>query len=620
MRIAKSLGLPLPSILAQAIESQMTAASTLSSVFYPGHAVLTIYMIGTEAKKLHKKILTSSIALTCMATGVNAQHLSLPAKQNSKPNIVFIITDDQRYDALGFLNKAAKTPAMDRLAANGVHFKNAFVTSSLCSPSRATVLTGLYAHNHGIVDNNPNPIAQTLHYFPQLLKESGYQTGFFGKWHFGGIEKDAKPGFAGFDRWVGLFGQGDYYPVNMYGKPSQLNVDGKLVTQKGYITDELTDYTLAFLEQREKSKPFFVYLSHKGVHADFLAAPRHLGQLTGQQFPIPETYANTAENYQGKPRWLKDQRNSWHGVDFPYMENLDLNEFQRQYYETLMSVDDSVGRVQQYLNEHGLAENTIIMLMGDNGFQFGEHGLIDKRTAYEASIRIPLLAAGPGFDKGRVVDAVVSNLDIAPTLLAAADIDKPAWYDGASFLPLASGQTPTEPRSNTFVYEYFWEYNFPYTPTTFAVRNDTYKYIQYYGVWDTEELYNLKDDPHERHNLINSSDADVVNTKIALRKELFDKLKDQNGHNVIPYNERTSAGVINRHGPEGTTAAPFPSEWMREYGTQDKYYELFPDMPNKDQFYSQVIVPGFKKSKEALEQAIALEKEKNAASNIIQEN
>jgi arylsulfatase A-like enzyme len=291
------------------------------------------------------------------------------------------------------------------------------------------------------------------------------------------------------------------------------------------------------------------------------------------------------------------------------MKDLDLNEFQRQYYETLRSVDDSVGRVQQYLEEHNLADNTIIMLMGDNGFQFGEHGLTDKRTAYEASIRVPLIASGPGFDKGRVVEDVVANIDIAPTLLDAAGVETPEWYDGSSFLPLASGNKTAKPRSKSFVYEYFWEYNFPYTPTTFAIRDDNYKYIQYYGLWDTEELYDMKNDPDEKHNLINSKDENIIATKIALRKELFEKLKDQNGDNIIPYNQRRSEGVVQRHGPEGIKSADFPKHWMEKYNPEDKYRGWFPDMPNKDAFVQKVI-NGMKKGEEALEKAIEAEKKK----------
>ncbi|QFH70246.1 sulfatase [Enterobacter sp. E76] len=531
---------------------------------------------------MKRSLLSALIGVACLATTAGSAAWAAP----EKPNIVYIIVDDQRYDAMGFVNSDAVTPNMDAMAKDGTYFKNAFVTTSLCGPSRASILTGMYAHNHGMVDNNKNDKVYDLNFFPQRLKEAGYQTGFFGKWHFGGVEKEAKPGFAGFDKWVGFIGsnsQGNYYPVNEFGGASELNVDGKVVKQKGYITDELTDYAVDWLDHRDKSKPFMLYLGHKGVHADFLPAPRHIGKLKGKVFKKPDSWVNNAENYQGKPRWVKDQRNSWHGIDFPYMENLDYNEWLQSYYETLMSVDESVGRVRQYLKEHNLDKNTIIMVMGDNGFMFGEHGLIDKRNAYEESIRVPLIASGPGFDAGRVVDDVVANIDIAPTVLEAAGLPKPKDYDGSSFLSLGSGKAPAEPRSKTFVYEYFWEYNFPYTPTTFAIRGEQYKYINYYGVWDTEELYDLKADPKEMNNLINSTDPQIVKVKQDLRQELFAKLGNHNGENIIPYNAKLSEGIVQRYEDKGNgvKSADFPQNWMRPYGPKDKYVGFLPDTPGK---------------------------------------
>ncbi|HCD0607980.1 TPA: sulfatase [Salmonella enterica subsp. enterica serovar Infantis] len=531
---------------------------------------------------MKRSLLSALIGAAYLATTTASAAWAAP----EKPNIIYIIVDDQRYDAMGFVNSDAVTPNIDAMAKDGTYFKNAFVTTSLCGPSRASILTGMYAHNHGMVDNNKNDKVYDLNFFPQRLKEAGYQTGFFGKWHFGGVEKEAKPGFAGFDKWVGFIGsnsQGNYYPVNEFGGASELNVDGKIVKQKGYITDELTDYAVDWLEHRDKSKPFMLYLGHKGVHADFLPAPRHIGKLKGKVFKKPDSWVNNAENYQGKPRWVKDQRNSWHGIDFPYMENLNYNEWLQSYYETLMSVDESIGRVRQYLKDHNLDKNTIVMVMGDNGFMFGEHGLIDKRNAYEESIRVPLIASGPGFDAGRVVDDVVTNIDIAPTVLEAAGLPKPKDYDGSSFLSLGSGKALAEPRNKTFVYEYFWEYNFPYTPTTFAIRGEQYKYINYYGVWDTEELYDLKADPKEMNNLINSVDPEIIKVKQELRQELFAKLGDHNGENIIPYNAKLSEGIVQRYEDKGkgVKSADFPQNWMRPYGPKDKFIGFLPDIPDK---------------------------------------
>lgn len=509
---------------------------------------------------------------------------SFHVNKDKKPNIVYIILDDQRYDALGFLNKNISTPNMDKIAANGTHFKNAFVTTSLSSPSRASILTGQYVHNHGVSDNNPTDLSK-LTYFPELLKKNGYQTGFFGKWHFGGADKTAKNGFAGFDQWVGLIGQGDYYPINMFGEQAMINIDGQLVPQKGYITDELTDYAVDWLDnQVDKEKPFMLYLSHKGVHSDFYPAVRHKGMLNKVTFPIPETFANTPENNKGKPMWVLNQRNSWHGIDYPYNKLLDIQQFQRDYYETLVSVDESVGRVQEWLKKNNLDENTIIMVMGDNGFMIGEHGLIDKRNAYEESMRVPLIVSGPGFAKGATVDDIVANIDIAPTILDAAGISAPNHYDGQSFFGVGTDRENLPKKRDYFVYEYFWEYSFPQTPTTFAIRTPEYKYIQYYGIWDKEELYDMQNDPMEKNNLIDSKEKNIIETKIELRKKMYNELKDSQGRNIIPYNMKDSQGIVLRVGPNANKLADFPKEWTRsEINPRDKWAGVIPDSVNKDE-------------------------------------
>ena len=228
-------------------------------------------------------------------------------------NVIFILTDDQRYDELGFMNPVLQTPHMDRLAAEGVHFRNAFVTTSLCSPSRASILTSQYMHNHGVVDNNA-AIAEGARFFPEYLQEAGYQTAFFGKWHMGEAESgtgkmdDPQPGF---DHWLSFAGQGEYLPVYHDGGVNQLNLNGKHVPQKGYITDELTDYTLDWLSSgRDEDKPFFIYLSHKAVHADFQPPERYENLYADAKIDPPASAADTEENYRGKPMWVRNQRNS----------------------------------------------------------------------------------------------------------------------------------------------------------------------------------------------------------------------------------------------------------------------------------------------------------------------
>ncbi len=468
-------------------------------------------------------------------------------------NVIFILVDDHRFDAMGFMGHPfLKTPHMDSLAKGGVYLKNAFVTTSLCSPSRATVLTGMYAHRHRVVDNN-NLAAPGTIFFPQYLQQAGYQTAFIGKWHMGGQSDAPRPGF---DHWVSFRGQGSYLPTR-----AGLNVDGKHVPQKGYITDELTDYAVDWIKGRKAEQPFFLYLSHKAVHADFVPAERHRGKYKDAVVTPPETQANTPENYRDKPMWVKNQRNSWHGVDFPYHSDLNVAEYYKRYCETLLAVDDSVGRLMDLLREQGLLESTLVMYMGDNGFLFGEHGLIDKRNAYEESMRVPLLAHCPDlFSGGTSVEKMVANMDIAPTVLAAAGLRAPESMEGRSFLELAAGKQV--PWRDTLLYEYYWERNFPQTPTMHAIRTDRYKYIHYYGIWDIDELYDIQADPLEKHNLIFDEKAKATVAK--LNRQMFQGLSETHGM-YIPLNaDRGRQQNLRRAG--GSKPADFPPELIRKLG------------------------------------------------------
>ena len=482
----------------------------------------------------------------------------LPRLAGVKPrNIVFILADDHRYDALGFMgNPIVKTPNIDAIAHRGVHLRNAFVTTSLCSPSRATILTGLYAHQHHVVDNN-SPIPPGTVFFPQYLQKGGYQTALIGKWHMGEDSGGPQPGF---DHWVSFKGQGSYLP-----SPDGLNVDGKSVPQKGYITDELTDYALDWLKGRDRSRPFFLYLSHKGVHAEFIPAERHKGTLASPRLQPPASQTFTPEQEAQRPRWVRDQRNSWHGVSYPYNSRLDITDYFEQYAETLRGVDDSVGRVVEYLTSEHLLDSTLIIYMGDNGFAFGEHGLIDKRTAYEESMRVPMVMQCPElFPGGRVVNQVVANLDIAPTVLSAAGLQPPASMVGASMLPLAQQQSV--PWRTELLYEYYWERNFPQTPTTFAVRGDQYKFIRYYGVWDVDELFDLQADPGEMHNLAYVPDRSALAKKMSAH--LFDILGQTGGRTIPLYPDTGFVMNYRTPVPGAEQAAPFPPALVLKPGTQ----------------------------------------------------
>lgn len=434
-------------------------------------------------------------------------------------NIIFILSDDHRYDYMGFHPDSPdflQTPSMDRMAAEGAHLSNAFVTTSLCSPSRASILTGQYPFRHRVVDNN-NPMPPDTPFFAEQLQKEGYQTSYFGKWHIGHGHDDPQPGF---DRWVSFRGQGVYY------NPT-LNIDGERRKVEGYTSDLLTDFALQWLQEgRDKNKPFFVYLSHKAVHAEFYPARRHKGMYADAEIPIPQSMKNIEQNYEGKPNWVREQRYSWHGVDHMYHGQANhpqsLEEIIIDYSESLMGVDESIGRVLEYLEKNGLAEETLVIYMGDNGFMLGEHGLIDKRQAYEESMRVPMLAWAPGFiEAGTTIRQNVLNIDIAPTFLDLAGGAMPEDHtvDGRSFLPLLAGGQADDWRS-TFVYQYFWEHAFPHTPTTYAIRDDRYKYIYYHGVWDTNELYDLQTDPREMYNLINvPAQQERVRT---MHRQMFD--------------------------------------------------------------------------------------------------
>ncbi len=498
--------------------------------------------------------------IVLLASLLSAADLALPRVDGAKPlNVVFILSDDHRYDVMGFLGHPwVETPAMDAMARDGVYFQNAMVTTSLCSPSRASILTGQYMHHHGVVDNNVLSKPGTV-FFPKYLQAAGYQTGYFGKWHMGGHSDAPRPGF---DRWVSFRGQGHYYPPEHLKKWS-LNVDGTSVPQKGYITDEITDYAIDWLKGtvKQNDKPFFMYLSHKGVHGMFYPAKRHAGRYKDQPLPVPPTMADTPANYKDKPMWLKNQRNSWHGVDFAYHQDTDIAEHYRLYCEALLSVDESIARVRKWLEDNGVADNTLVIYMGDNGFQWGEHGLIDKRTAYEASMRVPMLGVCPKrWKPGTKIEQVVANIDIGPTVLEAAGLKTPAQMDGQSFLQLAAGQVkPSQWRQN-LLYEYYWEYSFPHTPTTFALRTQQYKFIQYHGIWDLDELYDLKNDPHEQRNLIFSQQHQERIKK--MRAALHETLVTADA-NRVPFSHKRRMGA-NLRLRGGSKPADFPPQLLRE--------------------------------------------------------
>lgn len=480
-----------------------------------------------------------------LSTLLLATALLYAQPSNKKPmNIIYILSDDHRFDFMGFTGKVPglQTPGMDKMAREGAYLKNAFVTTALCSPSRASILTGQYAHSHTVVDNDA-PLPNNLIFFPQYLQKQGYKTGFMGKWHMGNTGDAPQPGF---DKWISFHGQGKY-------TGNLLNIDGKheQTSAGDYITDVLTDKAIDWMNS-VKNNPFCLYLSHKGVHAEFEPAKRHKNKYKNLPIVTPPSMYLTATdsskifgvrtaprstvNIADIPNWVKEQRYSWHGVDYMYNGQIHFDEFYHLYLETLLSVDESVQHILEWVEKTGLKENTMVVYMSDNGFLFGEHGLIDKRNAYEESMRVPLLVWAPGMVKpNSVIKQMILNIDLAPTFLEMAGMKtKPAQMQGTSFLPLLKGEKSAW-RDKVF-YEYYWEAAFPQTPTVYSVRSERYKYIFYNGVWDINELFDLQEDPNEMNNLIRNPAYDTIG--LALRDQLFNWL-EKTGGLQIPLKKQT---------------------------------------------------------------------------------
>lgn len=366
-----------------------------------------------------------------------------------------------------------------------------------------------------------------------------------------GDDEGASPQ-RGFDHWVSFPEQGSYLP-----SAAGLNVNGLHVPQRGYITDELTEYALRWLEQRDDDRPFFLYLSHKAVHSDFIPAQRHRGRNADERFERPATWNPLPGKQALRPMWVQNQRNSWHGVDYPYHSTLDIGEYFQRYAETLLAVDESAAQLLDHLSARGLLDSTLVLYMGDNGFAFGEHGLIDKRTAYEESMRVPMLMHCPElFCAGTVVEDVVANIDVAPSLLEAAGLAAPAHMEGHSVLPLARRERISW--RDSLLYEYHWERNYPHTPTTHAIRGKRFKYVRYHGIWDIDELFDLSADPLEANNLIFSPGHEAILAQLS--RQLFDVLESTDGM-AIPLS-RDAGGAARMRRSDRAKAAEFPPQFI----------------------------------------------------------
>ncbi len=440
--------------------------------------------------------------------------------RSSRPNVLFVLCDDLRASALGCAGHPdVKTPNIDRLAREGVRFKNAFCATSLCSPSRASILTGLYAHTHGVT-NNFTELPNKHPHWAQRLRDEGYTTAYFGKWHMGEENDEPRPGF---DFFATHKGQGKYYDT-------EWNVNGKRVGAiKGYYTNVVTDMALDWLKADHGGKPWVACIGQKAPHSFYFPEEKYAHTFDGVRVPYPATAFHLAD----KPGWIKERLYTWHGIYGPLFEwrksfpddrpeaVKDFENMVHAYWGTILSVDDSMGRIYSWLESTKQLDNTIIVFMGDNGLLEGEHGMVDKRTAHEASIRIPLIVRFPALGRGKIVDRQVLTVDLAPALLELCGAKPLEGIHGKSWVKLV--QSGDENWRKGWFYEYNYEKQFPYTPNVRAVRTDDWKYIHYpHGDGSPDrhlaELYDLKNDPGETKNLI--SDPRYSKTIGELRDDL----------------------------------------------------------------------------------------------------
>jgi arylsulfatase A-like enzyme len=490
-----------------------------------------------------------------------------------RPNIIFILSDDHAYQAIGaYGSHLAETPNIDRIAREGAVFTRAMVTNSICGPSRASLLTGKYSHKNGYTlnekkFNTDQPV------FPSLLRDKGYQTAWIGKWHLGNLPK-------GFDYFRILNGQGEYYNPDLIGPADTTR-------EEGYVTDIITQLTENWLNGRDTTRPFFLVVGEKATHREWLPDIRDLGAYDDKEIPLPAAFH---DNYQGRRaaadqdmtiartmrlredlkvhadyehsgiynRFTPEQKKSF----YDYYENKVSREFDRRkdtgealllwkyqryikdYLSVARSLDRNIGRLQQYLDEKGLTENTVVIYASDQGFFLGEHGWFDKRWIYEESLRTPFVMRYPGvIQPGSRVSAITLNIDWAPTILDIAGIATPADMQGVSFLPLVDGRngSPLKAASaagwRKAMYYHYYEFPQPHhVYPHFGVRTERYVLVRFYGPADFWELYDLDKDPHELRNVYGETGY----------RKTTEELKNQLRGLIRQYDDKEAEGILEK--------------------------------------------------------------------------
>lgn len=470
------------------------------------------------------------------------------SEKTKNPNVIFIMTDDHATSAISAYGSGwITTPNLDKLVEEGILFNRAFVTNSICAPSRAVILTGKYSHLNGVPDNESTFDSAQLT-FPKEFQRNGYTTAIIGKWHL-----RSQP--SGFDYWNVLPGQGDYY------NPDFIN-NGNPVTYQGYVTDIITDKTIEWLEKRPADKPFMLMMHHKAPHRNWMPALRHLNELENVDISVPE---NFNDKYEGRPHLSEQQLTVAKHMSYAYdlkipcdtcteapinrwtpqayqtkmnrmtdaqliewekgyeqeisefmqldpkdtvaLSEWKLKRYLQDYLRCILAVDESVGKINEFLKQSGLAENTIVVYTSDQGFFLGEHGLFDKRYMYEESLKTPLIIKySEKIEPGSVSEELVMNLDIGPTLLDLAGIEIPESFQGRSLQPLFSDE---EVEWRDAVYYQYYEQVFG-VPAHYGLRTDRYKLIRFNTTPPSWEFYDLVNDPMEMNNLIKDEEYDEV--------------------------------------------------------------------------------------------------------------
>ncbi|PVY43756.1 sulfatase family protein [Pontibacter virosus] len=491
--------------------------------------------------------------------------LSALAQQKKKqPNIVIIVSDDHAFQAISaYDGNLMQTPNIDRIANEGAIFNKAYVTNSICGPSRAVILTGKYSHKNGFKDNENSHFDGSQNSFIKELREGGYQTAWVGKWHL-----ESNP--QGFDYWQILPGQGHYY------NPDFIMMDGSRERVEGYVSDVTEDVAEEWLDKRDKSKPFALVIGHKATHRTWMPDLDDMGMFDGKTFPLP---ANFYDNYTNREaarvqdmtidqtmimgydlkmypdydnikegnitRMNADQKARFTAYYKPIYDDLMARNLQgkelvewkyqrymRDYLATAAALDRSIGRTLDYLDKNGLADNTIVIYVSDQGFYMGEHGWFDKRFMYEESFRTPMVMRYPGMVKpGTKSEHFVMNLDIAPTMLDAAGIPIPKDMQGESILPLLRDK---KAKGREAMYYHYYENGEHSVSPHFGIKTERYKLIRFYKRVESWELYDLEKDPKEMHNLYGRKGYEKVTAKLRKQLEgLIQKYEDDGAKELL---------------------------------------------------------------------------------------